>query len=499
MKKKEELFLCQQLKEDLENLERYIEEFSFFLPLGVCTVNPTGVIVDLNQAVKKLICYNETELIGQGIEFIFEDKELAKKFLKRVFESKTVESQEMVLLTRAKEKIPVSVSASIRRDYQGTLIGCFWAISDITEIKKFQENLEEKVKERTKEVEAEKNKTRAMLTSLTDGLIVFDRAERITLVNPEAEKILRLREEQVINKKISQLAGVSNLKKLYRILGREIKWTGRKHELVLEKPLKRFFQFSVTPVVVGKETFGSMIILHDITRQREIDRLKTEFVSIAAHQLRTPLSAIKWTLRMLLDGDVGKLSQEQLSFLEKGYQSNERMITLINDLLNVARIEEGRFVYNPAPQSIEKIIKNVIEGVSGTAKKKKLKLIFEKPKKFLPKVKVDREKINLVIQNLLDNAISFSKPGGQVTISVESDKMDLKIMIRDNGIGIPKSQQERIFGKFFRADNAIELETEGTGLGLFICKNIVEAHGGEIWFESKEDKGTTFWFSLPIS
>jgi len=242
-----------------------------------------------------------------------------------------------------------------------------------------------------------------------------------------------------------------------------------------------------------------MIILHDITREREIDRMKTEFVSIAAHQLRTPLSAIKWTLRMLLDGDVGQLSQEQAEFLEKGYRSNERMISLINDLLNVARIEEGRFLYSLTYQSLEEIIEKVIEGLSGLVKEKKLKLVFNKPKKTLPKVKVDKEKIELVIQNLLDNAIGFNNSGGQVTISVKCDKMKLEVMVQDTGVGIPRSQRKRIFAKFFRADNAIKLETEGTGLGLFICKNIIEAHGGKIWFESQEGQGTTFWFTLPTA
>jgi PAS domain S-box-containing protein len=391
--------------------------------------------------------------------------------------------------------------------------------SKVTEIKKFQENLEIKVKERTKElentrkalinmledaeearkrIEEEKNKTRTTLISLNDGLIVFDKEKRITLLNPEAERILGLKEKQALNKRMDQISGFPNLTRLYQILGQKIEWTGQRYELVLEKPLKRFFQVSITPVAVEKKIVGLMVVLHNITREKEIDRLKTEFVSIAAHQLRTPLSAIKWALRMLLDGDVGELSEEQIKFLEKGYKSNERMIGLINDLLNVARIEEGRFLYNLTFQSLEEIIEKTIATLDELIKVKKLKLVFTKPKSSLPKLKVDGEKIGLVVQNLLDNAIRFNKPGGKVTVAVKCDKMNIEVMIKDTGVGIPSFQQNRIFDKFFRADNAIKSETEGTGLGLFICKNIIEAHGGKIWFESKERQGTTFWFTLPI-
>lgn len=521
MKQEKEHFLLQQTKEDLENLERYIEEFSTFLPLAVCTLNPVGIITDLNQAAKNLTGYNEAGIVGQGIEFLFKDRDLVEKFFKQVLRRGMVENQEMILINRDKRKIPVNVSSSIRKDYQGNIIGCFWAISDIREAKKFQERLEEKVRERTEDlerakkalinmledteaarrrIEEEQIKTRATFISLTDGLIVFDREKMITLVNPEAERILGLKEKQVLNKRLDQISGFSNLSQLYQALGRKIEWTGQKYELVLEKPIKRFFQITVTPAIFKGEVIGLMVVLHDVTREREIDRMKTEFVSIAAHQLRTPLSAIKWTLRILLDGDVGKLSEEQIKFLEKGYQSNERMITLINDLLNVARIEEGRFLYNLTFQSLEKVIEKIIDDRGRSIKKKKLKLIFQKPKKPLPKIKIDKEKIELVIQNLLDNAIRFSREGGEVTISINYDKIkkNIKMMIKDTGIGVPRLQQKRIFTKFFRADNAIKLATVGTGLGLFMCKNIIESHGGKIWFESKEGQGSTFWFTLPI-
>ncbi len=532
MTQSEEQFLSERLSEDLENLERYVEEFSVFLPLPICMVNPSGIIVDVNQAAVSLLGWGDIEVIGQGLEFLFKNKKKAKFFLDQVFEKELVKNYQLVLVNKQKKEIPVNISGSVRKDQEGNVIGCFVAISDITELKKLQEELEEKVAERTKELEAtgqqlqkmlkesrrsekalanivkdldeakeqvqeEKNKTQAALKSLVDGLIVFDKDKKISLINPEAEKILEVKQKQILGKRLKDLKNHPKVFKLYQTLGNKLEWTGQRYEFVLEQPLKRYYQVAITPVTAREKNIGLMVVMHDITRDKEIERLKTEFVSIAAHQLRTPLSAIKWTLKMLLDGDVGEVSEEQRSFLEKGYESNERMINLINDLLNVARIEEGRFLYELEEVSLVEIVEKIINLVKSAAKQKKIKLNFKKPVKKIPLVKVDEEKIELVVQNLLDNAIRYSKAGGEVTVSVEYDKMGVRVMIQDSGIGIPEKQQNRLFKKFFRADNAVKKKTEGTGLGLFICKNIIEAHGGKIWFESEIGKGTTFWFVLP--
>jgi len=361
-----------------------------------------------------------------------------------------------------------------------------------------RKKLEQMIKRKTKELQEERNKTRTVLVSLTDGLIVFDREERITLINPDAEKILNVKEAEIINKKIGQISGFPILDKLYKTLGNKVEWTGQRYELVLNKPFKRCFNVSVAPMIDEKETIGMIVILHDTTREKEVARMKSEFVSLAAHQLRTPLSAIKWILRMVIDGDVGSISEEQTQFLERGYESNERMIILINDLLNVTRIEEGRFVCNLKSQSFEDIIEEAVVNLRRMTEQKKVEIIFNKPKKSFPKVRVDKKCIALVMQNLLDNAVRFNKPGGKVTVSIKHDKINTEVMVKDTGIGIPRLQQSRIFSKFFRADNAVRTETEGTGLGLFISKNIIEAHGGKIWFESEEDKGSVFWFTIPI-
>lgn len=229
-----------------------------------------------------------------------------------------------------------------------------------------------------------------------------------------------------------------------------------------------------------------------------MDKAKSEFISIAAHQLRTPLSGVKWTLKMMIDEDIGKLTEEQKTFLQRGYQTNERMIHLVNDLLNVARIEEGRLVYGQEEFQMQDLIIETLEVFQGNIREKQLNLEFKKPKEKLPKIKADLEKIRLVLQNLIDNAIRYTPLGGKIQIRFEQKNNKLKVSITDNGAGIPKEQQSRLFSKFFRGSNVIKMDTEGTGLGLYITKNIIEAHNGQIGFESEENQGSCFWFTLPI-
>lgn len=232
-------------------------------------------------------------------------------------------------------------------------------------------------------------------------------------------------------------------------------------------------------------------------RLRELDQLKTEFISVASHQLRTPLSAIKWVLKMLMDGDVGEISKDQKDLLEKGYQSNERMISLINDLLNVSRIEEERFQYRFVESSLIDIVNRLVDEMKMMMERKSI--VFEKKiDRHIPLMRLDPQKMHLAVQNLLDNAIKYTPEGGKITVYISREKQDVICSIQDSGVGIPDDQKDRVFTKFFRGDNVIRMQTQGTGLGLFISRSIIEKHDGTLTFESEEGKGTTFTFRLGI-
>jgi PAS domain S-box-containing protein len=413
--------------------------------------------------------------------------------------------EEATLFDKRKNTVPVSVSAMLRKNEEGEFVGFFFGFFNLTEIKKTEKalrdaqtalvNMLEDVEEAKNKAEQEKNKTLAIITNLADGLLVFDGENKLSLINHRAEIFLDVKAKDLIGKSVLELSTSPNLKPLIRILGIEIREVFRK-EILIKKNFT--LEVSTASIMRKREKLGILVILHDITREKIIERMKTEFVSLAAHQLRTPLSAIKWTLRMLLDGDLGEITKEQRDFLGKTYQSNERMISLINDLLNITRIEEGRYLYKPVLADFETICQFVINSFKDEIKKKEIKFEFKKPQKKLPQVKVDVERIRLTFNNLLDNAIKYTPTGGRVTVSLRHVKKEIELSIKDTGVGIPKDQQGRVFTKFFRGANVMRMATEGSGLGLFITKNIIEAHGGKIWFESEEGKGATFYFTLPI-
>lgn len=230
---------------------------------------------------------------------------------------------------------------------------------------------------------------------------------------------------------------------------------------------------------------------------KELDQAKSMFVSVAAHQMRTPLAAIKWAIKLVMDGDVGPVNAEQKEYLNKGYESTSRMINLINDLLDVDKIESDKFSYVFKEEKLEDILQGIVDDLTPISNEKGVNLLFQKQSESYPAISADQVKLRNALQNLIDNAIKYTIGGGDVTVKLMRDKDILRLTISDTGIGIPVSEQSKVFGKFFRAKNAVRKQTDGSGLGLFIVKKIVEKHNGEISFESKEGKGTTFFITLP--
>lgn len=242
-------------------------------------------------------------------------------------------------------------------------------------------------------------------------------------------------------------------------------------------------------------------LVNSFARVAEANRMKSEFVSIVSHQLRTPLSALKWSLDLLRSKRLGEVNAKQKEYLDIINESGIKMIKLVNDLLNVNRIEEGRFAILPKLFSLREMIETVIKELKTMAEAQHIELIFKNHTKEND-VYADQEKIRMVVQNLIDNAIKYSKKeGGKVAIdlNVENGKHAMiKVNVKDNGVGIPALVQKQVFGKFFRGDNLIKQKVEGTGLGLFIAKGVVKISGGDMGFESKEGVGSNFWFVLPV-
>jgi len=498
------------LLEDLSSLENYIHDFFSFSPIPICFISPLGVILEANPAFLKISGFDSEGVIGKPIENFFENREI-EKVTQKTLDKDAVTGREMKFLLEGGSSLICHVFTKARKDEKNKSVGYFLGLFDLTETRKREGelrqtqsallNILEDTEEAREAAEEERGKTRAIISNFSDGLIVLDRSHHLILANPQAEKLFGFLQKDLAGKHLDKLVSKEKVgKALSLVLKKGLESPFSREELELSEECT----LEVTNIImeIGPGEIGHLIIFHDVSREKIIERLKTEFVSIAAHQLRTPLSAIKWTLRMLIDGDLGKITDEQESFLEKTYQSNERMIDLVNSLLNVTRIEEGRFLYKPVAVDLVKIVEAAIESLQEKIKRKQINFKFVKPTGALPKLTADAEKLKLAIQNLIDNAVSYTLPGKKVEVIMKvviRKKGDvIRIAIKDEGVGIPKNQQSRVFTKFFRGANVVRLETVGSGLGLFIAKNIIEAHGGEISFKSELAKGTTFSFTLPI-
>jgi signal transduction histidine kinase len=233
-------------------------------------------------------------------------------------------------------------------------------------------------------------------------------------------------------------------------------------------------------------------------RLKELDKAKSEFVSIASHQLRTPLTAIKSILNMMENGDFGELNKVQETYISKAFNSNERLIKLVNDLLNISRIETGRGRMNIKPIRLEDLVISVIDELERQAKGKNLSLIFEKPSQKIPLVEVDSDQIRQAVINLVDNAIKFTEKGS-ITLSLSKAGTFVVFKSKDTGVGISKEDLPTLFHKFVRGQYESSKYIGGTGLGLYVVKKIIEVHGGQVWVESGgPGQGSTFYFKLPI-
>lgn len=414
--------------------------------------------------------------------------------------------------------------------------GYFVAIfQDISLQKEIEENLEnsriaarnvlEDLSVEKSKVEASKAKDEAMLSSIGDGVIIVDPAGTITFINKSAQKMLGRTSVDVLNKSLFDVLPVEDEngvlvpaqeRPMTAALTTGVTTTsttsGGKHHVTETRiaPGKFFYvrrdkskfpvSITIAPVFLEKKIVGAIEVFRDFTRELEIDKAKTEFVSLASHQLRTPLSAINWYAEMLLAGDVGRLGLKQQQYVEEVYRSNLRMIELVNALLSVSRIEMGTFVVEPKNIYVQKVIEQAIDDALPQFKNKKLHLkkTYDRSE---PLIFADPKLLLVIFQNLISNAVKYTPNEGTIAITlwVDDKEKALKISIADTGYGIPAHQQDKIFTKLFRADNVRTVDTGGTGLGLYIVKSVIDHSGGQIWFKSKENQGTTFYISLPLA
>ncbi len=255
-----------------------------------------------------------------------------------------------------------------------------------------------------------------------------------------------------------------------------------------------FLVLSVTAIL--------FIIAYTVTdgfeKLAEVSKMKSDFINIVSHQMRSPLTNIKWAFELLSSGEIELSKSKEEEYFDNIKGNIARMVELIDNLLVVSKVEQGNFPVLKKEIFLEELAKNLISRFKVFTEASKIKLTFRFQEN-LPKIFIDPSLVKLVMENLIDNAVHYTGGGGKVDIEIKREReKEIIFKIKDNGIGIPETGRKYIFTKFFRAENALKKKTRGNGLGLYICKAIIEKFGGKIWFESKENKGTAFYFTLPI-
>jgi len=361
-----------------------------------------------------------------------------------------------------------------------------------------RKNIEDKVRE----LSEEHGKLSSLVESVKLGVIMVDLNLNVVMANSAAKRIMGKSADDPITfidlaEKIKSSLDISQALSFYVKSGKSL----NVQESVIDE---RYYRLFMSPVrdIIEKIFIGAVVVMEDITEEKKLDKMRSEIISITSHQLRTPATIIKGNLEMVLGGDVGKINAQQKELLDDTFLGNQRMISLINDLMDVAKIDEGKFKLAMEPAQLEDVVVDVIKEISPLAKEKKVEPSFVYPANPLPPVKINRQRVKQAIQNIVDNAVKYSSAGdsGKVSLDIQEETKFLELIVKDNGIGIPEKEQDKIFERFSRGSNSTKLDPGGgSGLGLYIAKAVVEQGGGRIWFESKEGVGTTFHATFPYN
>lgn len=372
------------------------------------------------------------------------------------------------------------------------------------------EEIMKDLKDKTENLEQENIKNEAILTNIGDGLIITDKDRKVTLVNTAAERMLGWEAQELIGVLWPDERFAVTDEFMHEVPtealpiskalqeGQTQKTTLSNALYYLRKNGSRFpVAITASPVVVNDEVIGIIVVFRDITNDKEVDKAKTEFVSLASHQLRTPLTSINWYTEMLLAGDAGKTTDKQLKYLSEIYRGSQRMVNLVNSLLNASRIELGTLKIIPEKINLHHVVDSVLNELAPIIEEKRLQITKHYGK--IPEIELDPNLIRVVFQNIISNAVIYISEEGSITLGLEAKDDHALATVKDTGYGIPTDQQDKIFTKLFRADNVQQLDTNGSGLGLYISQSIIGQADGEIWFDSELGKGSTFYIKVPYA
>lgn len=360
-------------------------------------------------------------------------------------------------------------------------------------------------------LDLERNQINAMILSIEDPAISYSNDFEIILVNNALERLTGLKKQDLLGKIITpELANDPQYGFLTKILfpslaplvlERSSDLYPQRIKVKFEEPKELTLEIVTTKVIDEKgNVFGFLKIIHDLTQEEALQKTQKDFITVAAHQLRTPLSGLSWVFELLSKKEIGPLTPEQEQAVDQGKKAISESLKTVEDLLSAAQIEEGKFGFQFVLTDLDKMVEDVFTKFEPSAKQNNIKLIFYRPDFKLEPFVMDPMRIRLVLEILVDNAIKYNIKNGEVGIKMAliPNKPFLSVSVSDTGIGISQEDKEKLFTKFFRSEQVMKEQTSGIGLGLYLAKNIIERHGGKIWVESVVGRGSTFTFSLPL-
>lgn len=461
----------------------------FFLVIQIIVISP---IKSISKVLNELLNDNFSSRLDESRKDDLGKLSILINKLSEKLENNYIEVRNYLDLQTRDLKKSLEVSTRANQNLRSTEKALFNILEDVKEEKDRSTKISENLK-----------KFQLAVDSASDLIYITNLKGEIIYANKALYEFTQFDESEVIGKNPGELWGDKNNQKFYTAL---IEWIvkSKKYETAEVKCIKKdkseyTSQLYLAPVLDDNDNVAFLVAIErDITKAIEVDRMKTEFISLASHQLRTPLSTIKWYTEMLLDGTSGELNKDQEEFAQYINRSALRMVELVNTLLNISRIESGKIVIDPEPTDLNELAKSVIEDLAERLASKLQDFKVEYLPN-LPKISIDPQLIRQVYLNLLTNAIKYTPEKGQIRLRIFQQDNFIVTEVQDSGFGIPKEDQKNIFNKFFRASNILKKETDGNGLGLYLVKAIIDSSGGRIEFESTEGKGSTFKVYLPLS
>ncbi len=478
---------------------------------GIIITDPDGIIQWVNPAFTRLSGYTAEEAVGQSTRILKsgkQDPSYYRQLWETIISGKVWRGE---LINRRKDASHYTEEMTITPvlDAEGNISHFISIKQDITARKIAEEKLQEAMSQLEKnyrETERARSVIKAILDASSEAMILVSPDDEFIAINKKFEQFFALRAKKILGRCFADM--LPHFERIFkdpagikaRFEDASCDLSAQYKETVTQLwPQKRDLEIYSAPVQNRRGGYlGRLFVFRDCTHEREVDRMKTEFVSLVSHELRTPLTSIEGYVDLLLGGDAGELQNEQKDFLQIIRRNADRLTLLVTDLLEVSRIEAGAIKLNIEEIDLSPLIQGVAESLRPQIENKNQTLSVSHGED-LPPIPGDANRIIQVLTNLLSNAHKYTPSGGRISVNSRLEDEDVRIEVTDTGIGLTQEEQERLFTKFFRAENPTTKEVRGTGLGLWITRSLVEMHGGEIEVASNPGKGSTFSFTLPVA